>query len=114
MRPAYRFALVAALSVGATALGWWFLTQPTQPVADRARPDPASLPAAERLEAERRAAEGEAATAADGGAPVGHVPTRDEVLDEIQRAEDQELGPDEAARRRRLREQMLDARAKHD
>ncbi|MCB9685536.1 MAG: hypothetical protein H6738_20955 [Alphaproteobacteria bacterium] len=111
MRPSVRFALVAAVVAVAGITGWWIWAEPTTPQAERRThtpPNPEDLPTVERLEAERKAA------AAEGADPSAEPQTREQVLDDIQRAEEATMGAAQAERRRRTREQLLDARARRD
>lgn len=98
MRPAARFGWVAAALTVAALTAWWVWAEPMTPTAVRRPHDPPAadeLPTVERLQA-------------DG---TTDPRSREEALDEIQRSEEATLGVDEAARRRRTREQLLDARA---
>lgn len=97
MRPAYRYSLAALLVVsvfGAVALGL-SASNPRRPPPG---PGPLAPPGAERRLPKVKAP----------ARPSEAVP---EVLDELQVDEAHELGPDEAARRREVREQLIRARS---
>jgi hypothetical protein len=83
------FALAAVTIVGGV---WWSAAEPPAP------PRPAGGPAA-------RSPDG-----IDGREPVP-AGDRDEALDQIEAVEAEKLGAEEAARRRRQRERMLELRA---
>jgi hypothetical protein len=81
------FTVLAAVAVGAA---WWGRTSPPPP------PRPATT-----------------ASPPDGvaGRPPTPAGSRDETLDQLEAAEAETLGAEEAARRRRQRERMLELRA---
>ena len=95
VRPAYRYTLAALVAtLAAVAVGAWLGTRPPPPrVEVRERPA-TELP--------------------DVPSAVG-ADERERLLDRLEAKEAEELGPDEAADRRRRRERMLELRgAEHE
>jgi hypothetical protein len=106
-----------ALGLLALAVGWWALSVPTDPATPPSTRAPTATGDAPEVPAVAAEASPEARPQQLGPLPglAGRDGTdpavRAEVLDHIEAMEAEKLGAEEAARRRAVREQMLDKRA---